>query len=259
MKWSKSKYESLYKKYTDEKYLVSDPVEFCRQAENPNDAELIGFVSSQFAYGNVSAMRKFLVDLFKHKECSSVEKLITVKQFKLKSLYYRFQTSRDIETFFQVLKEISQARLTRSGFLFEPEISDSKNSQKDNIDEIRNAFWNSAPITRRTHGYKQLTGFGSDQSARKRYCMFFRWMTRNTFPDLGLYQRIKTENLIIPLDTHIMKISGLLGLRTGNTVNWKTATEITENLKKIQPDDPLKYDFSLTRPGILKEFSSLRL
>ena len=97
------------------------------------------------------------------------------------------------------------------------------------IDIIRSALNDTVPVSRQSKGFKHLIGAGSINSARKRYCMFFRWMTRKSYPDFHLYKNIHPSSLVIPLDTHIMKVSSLLRLRKRNTPDWKTALEITEN------------------------------
>ncbi len=87
-------------------------------------------------------------------------------------------------------------------------------------------------------------------SACKRMNLFLRWMVRNKDIDLGVWNKIPPSKLIIPLDTHIAKISQCLGLTKRVSLDWKTAKEITESLKKLDPEDPLKYDFALCHQGI---------
>jgi uncharacterized protein (TIGR02757 family) len=78
-------------------------------------------------------------------------------------------------------------------------------------------------------------------------------MTRKTFPDFGIYKTFKEEDLLYPTDVHITKLSKILGITNLKTINSKFAQNITEYFKKISPKDPVKYDFALSRLGILKE------
>jgi len=250
------------------------------------DVEMTAFISAMFAYGNVAAMKKFLEQLFYEFGSSPVFNLLH-KKVKGSNLYYRFQNSDDVKTLIYALREIyictmSEDR-TFEGIILQDDLGGGElkrgqdhaaslhkksaefygvlnsfsargnNHLADRIDRLRSALLDSVPMQKQTQGYRHLIGAGSEQSARKRYCMFFRWMTRKGFPDFHIYRNQKSSELVIPLDTHIMKVSQKLGLRTRNTPNWTTAIEITENLKKIDPEDPLKYDFALTRPGILRE------
>lgn len=89
-----------------------------------------------------------------------------------------------------------------------------------------------------------------DGSACKRWCMFLRWMVRAGAPDLGLWTHLRPAALVIPLDTHVFRIAGFLGLRTRPTPGWRTALQITEALRQLDPADPLRFDFALAHQGI---------
>jgi uncharacterized protein (TIGR02757 family) len=103
-----------------------------------------------------------------------------------------------------------------------------------------------------------------DGSCCKRWCLFLRWMGRKDQLDPGLWTQkgnlsstlpknraLKSSQLVMPLDTHTGRISQYLGLTSRKTLNWTAAREITDFLKKIDPEDPTRYDFSLSRLGIL--------
>jgi uncharacterized protein (TIGR02757 family) len=99
-------------------------------------------------------------------------------------------------------------------------------------------------------GLRQLFPSPLDGSACKRANLFLRWMVRDRDIDFGIWKGIPKSRLIIPLDTHIARISGCLGLTKRKSRDWKTAVEITESLKRMDPEDPLKYDFALCHHGI---------
>jgi len=103
-----------------------------------------------------------------------------------------------------------------------------------------------------------------DGSTCKRWCMLLRWMGRNDELDPGLWskagplldglepsQMLHASRLVIPLDTHTGRISQYLGLTERKSLNFKAAREVTENLKSVDPLDPTRFDFSLSRLGIL--------
>lgn len=83
--------------------------------------------------------------------------------------------------------------------------------------------------------------------------MFLRWMVRKNFPDFGIYTSIQPWELLFPLDTHIQRIANILGISARKTPDWKKAEEITDFFAKVDPTDPVRADFSLSRLGILKE------
>ena len=89
-------------------------------------------------------------------------------------------------------------------------------------------------------------------SACKRMNLFLRWMVRKDDLDFGLWKEIPTSKLVIPVDTHIARICKQLELTSSETVSWNMAEEITDNLKKFDPDDPVKYDFALCHIGMRK-------
>jgi len=89
-------------------------------------------------------------------------------------------------------------------------------------------------------------------SACKRMNLFLRWMVRKDELDFGLWNEIPVSKLIIPVDTHVASICTELKLTTRKNVSWKMAEEITENLKKFDPDDPVKYDFAICHIGMRK-------
>ena len=84
-------------------------------------------------------------------------------------------------------------------------------------------------------------------SACKRINMFLRWMVRkdNRGVDFGLWNRISADQLICPCDVHVERTARNLGLVSRKQTDWKMAIELTENLKRFDPEDPVKYDFAL--------------
>jgi uncharacterized protein (TIGR02757 family) len=82
--------------------------------------------------------------------------------------------------------------------------------------------------------------------------MFLRWMVRDSFPDFGIYKTISKPELLYPTDVHIVRLSRILGFSNRRTVDFQLAKNISDHFQIINPEDPLLYDFSLSRLGILK-------
>jgi uncharacterized protein (TIGR02757 family) len=89
-------------------------------------------------------------------------------------------------------------------------------------------------------------------SACKRMNLFLRWMVRKDELDFGIWNEIPSAKLVIPVDTHIARICKKLKLTRLNNVSWKMAEEITDNLRKFDPNDPVKYDFAICHIGMRK-------
>lgn len=97
-------------------------------------------------------------------------------------------------------------------------------------------------------------------SACKRLHLFMRWMVRQDDVDPGGWSMISPSDLIVPVDVHMFRVGKCLGFTERKAADGKTALEITEGFRKLSPDDPVKYDFALTRFGIqnLKDCSLFR-
>ena len=90
-------------------------------------------------------------------------------------------------------------------------------------------------------------------SSCKRLNMFLRWMVRKDKKgvDFGLWKKIKPAQLLMPLDVHVERVGRQLGLLHRKQRDWKAVVELTENLKKFDPKDPVKYDYALFGQGVL--------
>ncbi len=216
-------------------------MEFVHRCRDIKDKEIAGFLASQFAYGKIDLIKKFLAELFDRMGKSPYDFIKAGYFSALKGLYYRFQKEEEIIRLFQVLKMV----LDEFGGI---------GSMINHFYEgdTREALWKA-----RSH----LLGNGDDlifffpkplkSNPLKRWNLYFRWMVRKDSVDLGLWMFIDKKDLVIPLDTHIFKIGRCLGWTASKTQTYKAAKEITEALKRFSPDDPLKYDLFLChRVGI---------
>ena len=103
-----------------------------------------------------------------------------------------------------------------------------------------------------SQGLKFLLAGPSLGGVAKRLNMFLRWMVRSDDVDAGLWQAIDKSKLIVPVDVHIGRLTRILGFHTHKNVSLKTAVEITRRFAEIEPADPVKYDFALSRIGIVE-------
>jgi uncharacterized protein (TIGR02757 family) len=88
-------------------------------------------------------------------------------------------------------------------------------------------------------------------SACKRLNLFLRWMVRSDALDPGGWTRVRPAQLIVPLDTHVVRVGRCLRLTSRATPGWAMAREITGSLRAVDPDDPVKYDFAICHLGML--------
>jgi uncharacterized protein (TIGR02757 family) len=248
---TRKQFDEIAEQFNHPDFLQTDPILFCYRFTKREDIEIIGFIASMFSYGNVISIQNFLEKLLKGLNNSPYQKIKNENLSFSSNIYYRFQTNKDIHIFFQGLQA-----LLKSSTSLEFYFLDDSYSTQERIQSFQNKF--TSTILKLTgekklsNGLKFLIGSGSKNSANKRYNMFLRWMVRDTFPDFGLYKTFQKKDIIYPLDTHIVKLSKILGLSNLKTINANMAREITENVKQINSEDPLLYDFPLSRLGILK-------
>ncbi len=251
----KRKLEYHYKKF-DASQIYPDPLIFPHRYKNEEDIEISAFISSIFAYGNVTQI------------LNSLERIHTlfgnspsdfIKEFNFKDhkaffqeFKHRFYTGEDVNQLFLILQYvIKEYESLKHLFLLyhfdhEKSIKNSLSSFSNNLVDISNR------IGKETAGLKFMFPDPLKGSACKRMNLFLRWVVRNDELDFGIWKAIRTDELVIPVDTHIAKISIELGLTKRKNVSWQMAEEITENLKKFDPIDPIKYDFAICHIGMRK-------
>ncbi len=236
----------LYERYNRRDYVSPDPLQFLYHYTSSENIELAGIISSSFAFGNVKNIINFLDKIFYIisppydfiKNSSEKEILKTFKGMK-----YRFADDKEISSFFIALKRVYE-RYSSLYKMFMREYIKKKS--------ILNAtyFFLNKMRELSSNNIKTLIPSPSKGSACKRFFLFLRWMVRKDDVDLGVWEKIDKRDLIIPLDTHMFKIAKEMNFLKRNTPDLKAAIEITRNFKLISNNDPVKYDFVLTRFGI---------
>lgn len=252
----KRKLEYHYKRF-DRESIAPDPVEFPLRITSPPDREIASFISAVMAYGNVRQINTSLKNIFTFLGNHPYDAILNfsgVSENHPLSVKHRFYSSNDIGTLFYVLNHI----LLKYGSLkifFLKNYDESDENVGGMIEKTGLEFYSildqlKIPLT---HGLKFMFPRPSGGSACKRINLFLRWMVRKDQIDFGLWNEIPASKLIIPVDIHIARISRDLGLTNQKSVSWRMAEEITENLKKFDQYDPVKYDFALCHIGMRKE------
>jgi uncharacterized protein (TIGR02757 family) len=252
----KQKLEYHYRAF-DKNKLQPDPLQFLYLFDNEQDIELIGFIASIFAYGNVKQIEKTLkklLNVFNHQPFKFITNFNAKRDLSsLSGIKHRFYNEDDISKLIIVLRdEINNYKSIKNIFLRGYNSSDE--NVKSAITHFSNHFLNSfnQSFGKISNGTKFMFPLPEKGSACKRMNLFLRWMVRKDELDFGLWNEIKTNQLIIPVDTHIARICKTLKLTKRKNVSWLMAEEITYNLKKFDNDDPVKYDFAICHIGIRK-------
>ncbi|MGO9952750.1 MAG: TIGR02757 family protein [Dissulfurispiraceae bacterium] len=241
-----------------------DPIEFPRSYMQKEDKEISGFIASAFAYGNVNIFKPVVRTLLS-KMGESPSSFI--RQFDIKrqrnifaGIKYRFNDNDDIVALFFILhKVLNQSGSLEAVFMKHYSFDDRHigSAIAGLIDDLLEI--DTTPVygdNVKPVGLRQFIPSPRKGSACKRMNLYLRWMIRDRDIDFGIWKGIPKHKLIIPLDTHIARISKCLELTGRKSQDWMMAVEITEALKKLDPEDPLKYDFALCHQGISKVCSA---
>jgi uncharacterized protein (TIGR02757 family) len=251
----KQKLDYHYKAF-NKSNLEPDPLQFPHLFKDEKDIEVMSFIASVFAYGNVkqinSSLKKFL-ELADNKPFSFIQNLNSTEMNREFSLIHRFYSSKDIVQFFSLLNlAYSEFGSLKKLYLFGEDEADI--NTKNAITNFSNYFLIKArkEFEDISRGIKFMFPLPEKGSACKRMNLFLRWMVRKDELDFGLWNEIPTSKLLIPVDTHIARICKQLKLTKRKNVSWQMAVEITENLKKFDANDPVKYDFAICHIGMRK-------
>jgi uncharacterized protein (TIGR02757 family) len=247
------------KRFLDEKYLEynqpffieNDPISIPHQFEKKEDIEIAGFFTSTIAWGNRASIIKNSERLIKEMGYYPYEFIMNSSEkdfLAFRNFVHRTFNGIDTVFFLQSFQHIYKER----GGL-EPVFSEGYQNEgtlTGAIQYFRKIFFE-IPHEQRTE--KHIADLSKNASG-KRLCMFLRWMVRNDNRgvDFGIWKDIPTSALMLPLDLHTGNVSRILGLLHRNQNDWKAVEEVTARLREFDPEDPVKYDFSLFGLGINK-------
>ncbi|MBW1696230.1 MAG: TIGR02757 family protein [Deltaproteobacteria bacterium] len=247
----KTKLDALYDAYNNPAYIHPDPLEFLFNYRNLEDREIVAIIAAALAYGRVNQILKSVRRVLQimgpaplgYLKNASAESL----QEHFAGFAHRFASAKNLCAFLLALKQLIQ----NHGSLYECFLSGY--SRKD--DTVLPAL---IEFSRKLHGMDNLTpghlvARPEKGSACKRLNLFLRWMIRTDAVDPGGWDEVQASKLIVPLDVHMHRSGILLGFTRRKQADMRTVLEITAGFRRIAPEDPVKYDFALTRLGILKE------
>ena len=255
--------EKLYERYNRRELISPDPLQFLYRYSEPADIEVTAFLASALAYGRVEQIEKSLNNLLGRMGNSPYEFVKNFDRDKrktLKDFKHRFTTGEDISDLLTLLK----TAISLHGSI-EQYFALGYNPDDKNIIPALSKFCNSL-LDIHVAGHKGQTARGlkyllvspDGGSACKRLNLFLRWMVRDDDVDTGLWKSIEKTKLIVPVDVHMSRLCKILDLYDRRTVSLSAAVEITESFAEIEPSDPIKYDFALSRIGILENCNGHR-
>jgi uncharacterized protein (TIGR02757 family) len=236
--------EDNYKKFNRPEFIENDPISIPHKFKVKEDIEISAFLTCIIAWGLRKTIIKNADNLMNLMDNKPFDFIINFKEKdlgKFKNFKHRTFNNIDCNYFLNSLKNIYKNHYGLH------EVFYSKYKENMRIDEaiiyFRKIFFE-LPHFKRTE--KHLGNIETN-SAVKKINMFLRWMVRkdNCGVDFGIWDNISPSHLFLPLDVHSARISRQTGLLKRENNDWKAVIEVTEKLKKFDPDDPVKYDFAL--------------
>lgn len=238
--------------------ISPDPLELPRRYRDPLDQEIAAILAAAFAYGRAEIIVQHIGAVLDamgpspYRYVAALDRTEARKRFR--EFTHRFHKAPELVALLDVLS-LAIREHGSLGNLFrlldhgERDIESALTAFVDAMIEP----W-AARHPRETHvvrALRYLLSSPRDGSACKRMNLFLRWMVRRSSPDLGLWTFIDPSRLVIPLDTHVHRITWFLGLNKRKSADWKAARAITDRLAAFDSADPTRYDFAICRLGIL--------
>ncbi len=238
--------DQLYRRYTRPEFLSPDPLELLAPYPGVRDRELVGLVVSALSHGRVrqilTSATRVLEVLGEHPAALLAGSTPGELRARFEPFKHRFNTGREVADML-----LGARRLVWLFGSLEACFAGGVGEQDETLTPALGRFVNLLdPRNRCGH----LLPRPEKGSACKRLWLWLRWMIRDDAIDPGGWNPAWRARLVVPLDTHMHRMGQTLGLTTRRSADAKTAIEITRSLRRFDPDDPVKYDFALTRLGI---------
>ncbi len=245
--------EEKYLYYNRPEFISSDPIQVPHQFENKEDIEISGFLAATIAWGQRKTIISNALRLIKMMDNRPHHFILNASNDDLAEfLQFKHRTFNGIDTvyFLQSLRNIYRNHQGME-HVFLKGYSKNRNI-REAIIHFREVFFE-IPHPDRT---KKHVADPEKNASAKRINMFLRWMVRrdDRGVDFGIWKNMDPSDLNIPLDVHTGNVALKLGLLCRKQHNWQAVEELTDNLRRFDNRDPVKYDFALFGLGAFENF-----
>jgi len=237
--------------YNTPDFIAEDPISIPHEYSKRQDIEIAGLFAAVFSWGLRKTIIKKCHELFELMDNDPYDFIMHHSSDDLKPfLKFKHRTFNATDTLYFIhwlrwyyRKENS----LETAFIYQ----DSR--MKAALTGFHHLFFS---LPEAPHRSRKHISTPERKSACKRLNMYLRWMVRDDDQgvDFGLWKNLKPAHLICPCDLHVDRIARKFKLITRKQTDWRTAIELTENLKKMDPVDPIKYDFALFGLGVIEKF-----
>jgi uncharacterized protein (TIGR02757 family) len=250
--------DQQYEQFNDA-LSVTDPIQIVRRYQRADDLEVVGFCASALAFGRVQSVLNSIEGLLKVMGSSPANYVRAFEPSRdrrtLDHLVHRWTRGVDLAALIWILRQMLDSHGSLEAFF-----TDGADPEATTIEAALDAFSRRACAldqravygrTRRHPGVGYFFARPSSGGACKRLNLFLRWMVRADAVDLGVWTAVRPAQLIVPLDTHVIRLGRCLGLTRYASPGWRMAADITASLRALDPVDPVRYDFSLCHIGMM--------
>lgn len=238
--------------YNNPKFIESDPIQIPHEFSKKEDIEISGFLTATIAWGNRKSIINNAKRLMELLDNSPFDFVMNHQQSDLEKLHPFVHRTFNGDDCMQFIKSLQHVYINHNGL----EAVFSKNAEKQSlqkaISKFKSAFFEIEHLPRtEKHVSDPLKN-----SAAKRINMYLRWMVRPnaTGVDLGIWKSLSPSQLSCPLDVHSGNVARKLGLLKRKQNDAKALAELDKSLRKLDPKDPVKYDFALFGLGVFEGF-----
>lgn len=246
--------DSTVTKFNRPDFIQDDPISLPHQFSKKQDIEIIGFWVAMLAWGQRKTIINKGRELIELMDGAPHDFMVNHQEIdRKKFLNFKHRTFQATDTlyFLEFLSSFYKKNKSLES-AFSDGIKPTDVTTENGLAHFHELFFSlpDAPQRTRKHIATPIR-----KSTCKRLNMFLRWMVRNDNKgvDFGIWNTIKTSQLLIPLDVHVDRVGRSLGLIKRKQTDWKTVLELTEELRKFDPNDPVKYDFALFGTGVLEK------
>ena len=257
-RWSNAQLKEFLEKWTAAynrpAFIEHDPIAIPHDFQKRQDVEISGFLAATLAWGQRKTILNKCREFLSYMDHAPHDFVLSHQEHDLKPfLNFKHRTFNATDAlyflaffghFYQQHDSLEQA--------FTLGMTPDSETVASGLIHFHRRFFSLPDYPPRTRKHVSTP---ERKSACKRLNMFLRWMVRHDQQgvDFGLWQNISPRQLVCPCDVHVDRVARQLGLITRRPTDWQTALELTDNLRQLDPHDPVKYDFALFGLGVAGE------
>lgn len=239
-------------------HSTRDPIWTVRRFADPGDREVVAFIAAVLAFGRVQSVIQTVeavLTVMGESPARFVRAFTPEQATAFAALGHRWIRGRDLAALMWQLHQMLRSHGSLEGFFAAGHAADAETveaglesfSTRAMALDLKAVYGRAKPVP----GVGYFFSRPSSGGACKRLNLFLRWVVRHDAVDLGLWTAVRPAQLIVPLDTHIIRVGRCLGMTTRVSPGWKMAADITATLRRLEPEDPVRYDFAMCHLGML--------